>query len=569
MKARYVAFAVLLLLFTGASARATTESQPEKQPVFVFLYARITDHINMGISEDRLRHVLPMLENFRKDHPELRVSATVLLSGAVSEALARRNAQTGIKDFIQDYVRRGVIELGYDGTDEPTYEHRPVADLSKAKTAEDRWLARGTAADRFLTEARQAQTGAEEPGMVGGLKKMQEIFGPAVCVTGLPSELGMDSEVVHYLSRYNNSAIMFGIPETNPAHIPGYRGSVVGFAEDMTPIPESSTELYWQDGVLRSSEIGGPAVRVVIGDEGARAVKDVLSKLNRSRVHIVHVELASERMYVYPGPMYPPLKYAYDHAERPALPATALRDVDEVNASYEKEEGLMKWLVDDFFPGNAGSYFVSSTELKRLTPPSGGYDLSVDELRAAVREFLKAWGNDTNLRDYVRVDSHYLSMADLFQVMTDSLASLNRNGSFPRKVRVVRVFGPIETPNNPGPGSGEVSVASIARICARLADDFHNDSWSPIPHNAIPSLVSVDGLALNSGQFLRLMAEALAAPNTQTKVEVKMTYPLSVPAYQFPKERDSDLGGTWTFKPAPLDLGNRSMSEQRARSASQ
>ncbi len=541
---------VLILLLAAAYAVPAAE----KEPVLIYLYARVTDHINIGISEDRLRRILPMLENYRKAHPEAHVSATILLSGSISQALAERDAQTGIKGFVLDFVRRGVIELGYDGTDEPTYERRPLPDLSKARTAEDRWLARGAAAEHFLTEGRQPRTGAEEPGMTGGLKKMQEVFGEAVCVAGLPTELGTDSEVLQHLSRYTTNAIMFGIPEANPAHIPGYRGSVMGFTKDMSPIPETSPELYWQDNVLRSSEIGGPAIRVVVGDEGAKAITDVLTKLDRSRIQIIHVELASERSYVRPGPMYPPLKFAYNNPERPTLPPTALRDADEVDAAYAKQEGLMKWLVGDFFPADPGSHFVSSTDLKRLTPPATGFDVSVENLRAALRDFFRAWGNDTNLRDYIRVDGRYRSMADMFQVMTDALAALNRTGRLPHSVRVVKVYGPIETPGDPGPASGEVTVASLARACAEIVDRLHDETLNPIPKNAIPLRFTIEGLNVNSAQFLRLMAEALVDPSPGAKLKVKMTYLMSVPGYQFPKLRESDLGGTWTFKPAPLTL---------------
>src|ERR1039458_6347212 len=92
-----------------------------KQPVLIYLYADVADQVNLDITEDRLRRMLPMIERFQKAHPEAHVSATILFSGAVSQALYQRNAQTHIKDLILDYKKRGVIEVGYDGTDEPTY----------------------------------------------------------------------------------------------------------------------------------------------------------------------------------------------------------------------------------------------------------------------------------------------------------------------------------------------------------------------------------------------------------------------------------------------------------------
>ena len=85
-----------------------------------------TDQVNIAMSEDRLRHILPLVERYRQMHPEGRLSATVLFTGAVSEALEQRNAQTHILDYVKDYIRRGVIEAGYDGADEPTYQQRPT-----------------------------------------------------------------------------------------------------------------------------------------------------------------------------------------------------------------------------------------------------------------------------------------------------------------------------------------------------------------------------------------------------------------------------------------------------------
>jgi hypothetical protein len=555
--AAFLKLAVVLLL-VGFSATPSVA----KPPVYVFLHARITDHVNIELSEDRLRRVLPMLERYRKENPEAHVSATILLTGAISQALADRNGKTGIKDFVLDYARRGVIELGYDGTDEPTYKMRATPDAAQAKTAEERWMTRGSAAERFMTESGDPLTGFPLGG-TGGLKKMQEIFGEALCITGVTDETGGDSEVVQHLGRYNTKAIMFGIPEDNPTHILGYEGSAMAFGELMSPIPESSPELYWQDNILRSSEISDYSVRVVHGDEGPNAIKTVLSKLDRSKIHIIHVELGSERMYVRPGPIYPPSRRAYDDMEDPRLPATALRDADDVQAAYAKEDGLMKWLVTEFFPTNGGSRFLSSTDLKQMTPSSTGYSLSMSGLRAGLTGLVKDWGNDTILSSYLYAEGHYLSMADLFLVMTDALTELHHTGKLPQSVRVSKIYGPIETPDDHGPALGEVTAASVARVSAGIADRLHDDSWNSVPKNVIPARVTIDGMNLTASQFLRLMAEALVAPSMETKLSVKMTYMSTRATNLYPKRRrPTDLGATWTFKPAPLDADQTLRSER-------
>ena len=165
--------AVLALLLRVASA----DSSPKEQPLYICLTADISDHVNLDMTEMRLRRILPMLERYRDAHPNENIRATVLFSGAVAEALVERNGQTHILDFVKDFIHRGVIEVGYDGSAEPTYAKRPLVNLQKAHTGEERYQERATVAEEFLTQARDPLTGAPEPGKDGGLKRMQEIFG--------------------------------------------------------------------------------------------------------------------------------------------------------------------------------------------------------------------------------------------------------------------------------------------------------------------------------------------------------------------------------------------------------
>ena len=549
-----------LFLLLAASCLA---GAADKQPVHIYLYERLGDYVNIELTEDRLRRLLPMIEKFRQQRPQAHVSATILLSGALSEELAARNSKTGIKDLVLDYVRRGVVEVGYDGSDEPTYHRRPMADFSNVKTAEERWVRRGEAAERFLTESRDPLTGVPIPGATGGLKRMQEIFGPAVCITGISGvlpELGGDSESVQRVIAYNDKAIMFGIPDQDPTrNIHGYRGSAQELGKDMGPVPNSSTELFWQDNFLRSSETSDAAIRRVSGYEGPKVLEEILSKLDRSRVRIVHVELGDQRMYLKPdyakGQMYPPLKLAYNHPESAKLPPEALRDEAEVKAAYTSEEGMLRWLVEDYFTANPSSQFVSSSDLRRMTPPSLGFEISLVKLREGLADTLKTWdANSAFLPMYMRADGHYLSLADTFQVLTDALSELHRTGKFPQSVRVARVFGPMPVPNDLGPNHGEVTVASVAKVCSTLAVALHDTSFSPIPKNRVPSRVSIEGIDLNAAQFLRLMSEALVAPTPDTHLKVKMTPMLSLPGEISPKTRlQADQGATWTFKPAPFE----------------
>ena len=399
-----VAFLTLLLVTSLSGG-----SPSGQRPVEIYLFARVTDHINLDVTEDRLRRVLPMLERLRKEQPAAHVTATLLFSGAASQALADRNAQTHIVDYIKDYIHRGIVEPGYDGADEPTYKVRPMNDFLQAKTAEDRWLVRMNTAEKTLTEARDPLTGALEAGKSGGLKKMQEVFGQATCITGvtlasadpmvgLMPEVGPDSETVHELRRLNTQAIMFGVPDGSPVHGPGplFRTWALKFSRDLSPVPETSPELYWQDNVLRSSDSSKPDLRLFRASDGPEAFQKVAASLDRSRIRIFHVELANPKSYLKAAFYGSSLTYAYNHPDKPMLPADERRPAAEVDAAYAKEEAMLKGLTGDFFPANAGSRFVSTSDLRAMAGPSTGYDIDVTKLQSALEAALRDWAGQTH-----------------------------------------------------------------------------------------------------------------------------------------------------------------------------
>ena len=563
------------LLFASASTAFAQEDDDDDDyvdahmPVYLYLTADISDHINLDISEDRLRRILPMVEKYRKMHPETGVSATVLFSGAASQALAARNPQTHIVDFVLDYLRRGVIEVGYDGTDEPTYKQRPVIDLSQSKTPQERWLVRSAAAERYLTEARDPLSGAVQPGQVGGLKKMQEVFGEASIIAGvtlgLPDlysgivpELGGDTEIVHQIRRYNTKALMLGVTEENVTHDATYRKWTAAFGNAMSAGPDAPPELYWQDGVLRSSESFGVDNRLFHAYNGPAAFSFVLNRLDRQRIRIIHVELGNERNYLTKpfraDYAYPPMKYAYNHPDNPQLPAAARKAAKEVDVAYANEDGLLEWLATDAVPEQLGNMrFVSSADLKKLTPPGWGYDLPVKDLRSALEALMKTWGDDPAPPKYLEVRERFLSLSEMFQVMADALAEMNRTGKLPETVRVAHVYGLASTIRDIDAILGEVTAASVARAAAAIDGPLHDDSWKPVPANLIPARIKVNDLNLNAGQFLRLMAEALLASSPETKLQVKRTDLFWGPEpLRQNTRRVEDEGVIWTYKPAPV-----------------
>lgn len=576
-----VSILVTLVCSHAASAQLTDDDDDEatgaREPVQIYLQAGMTDQVNIQITEDRIRRVLAMVEKYRNAHPEDHVSATFLFSGAVSEALAKRNAQTHIVDLVKDFARRGVIEVGYDGEDEPTYGTRPLIEI-KEDTAEGHYLARATAAATFLTEGRDPITGAARPGDTGGLKKMQEVFGEAACITGIrlgmPAlaavmpDFGSDSEAVHEIRRYNKDAVMFGLPDENILHNVMYRKWSEQFSYDWSPHPLAPPELFWQDDVLRTSESVGVDNQLFEASYGAAAFSYVIKRLDRERVRVIHIELGNEGNYLTKAFreefVYPPTRYAYAHPDHPQLPAEALLNKEAVDAAFAKEGELIAWLTDDFLPDHVGSHFVSNASLKKMTSPAWGYDVPMRTLRSAVEEMLKTWGDQPRPPKYLALgDFQFLSLAETFQVMADALAEESRTGKLPPTVRVSEVHGPLEMTTDMTPVLGETTVASVVRASAGLDAKLHDDAWSPVPNNVIPTRVKVDSLDLNPAQFLHLMAEALVASSSDTKLKVQPENMFSTPDILGMRTRSTrDMGVAWTYKPAPLDLYGTSQTAQ-------
>ncbi len=585
MKRIYYVLAALGALSAGYLAGA-----PNSKPVYIYLYTRMSDHVNVEMTEDRLRHLLPMVQKYRQMHPEAHVGATILFSGAVSRALQERNPQTHILDFVKDYIHRGVVEAGYDGTDEPTYTQRPTLEFGERQTVQERWKLRQDIAARFLAEARDPLTGSPAAGD-GGLKEMQAVFGPARYVQGLMlalktdrphgrvftkadkpgpipggvapvpgvyREAGGDEETLQALRPYKLNAVLAGVPATNPAQLPGFREAVNRFGEMVSPAPDTAPEVYWQDDVLRLSE-ASRNVLPVKAFSGVQPLKALLDPLNRSTVHVLHVELGAPELYLQPAfaktAANAPVNYAYSHPDSPKVPAEDLLPAADVSAAWNREDEALRWLTGEYFAANAGSRAVSNADLMKMAGPATGYSVSTASLQAQLVELMNRWQHDNFAPSYLKVDDRYLSLAEWFQVLTDELAEFHRTGKLPQSVEVDRVHGPIFVLSSHGPNIGDVKVEDLAALCAEIAGPLHDDSSTEVPKNGIPPVVKVNGTNVNAAQMLRLMSRAIADLAPERVIPIRMTYMLAELGGVYPKSRPvGDVGFVWTMKPAPLQL---------------
>ena len=146
-------------------------------------------------------------------------------------------------------------------------------------------------------------------------------------------------------------------------------------------------------------------------------------------------------------------------------------------------------------------------------------------------------GNNTNLPPVFKADGHYLSLANMFQLMADALTEFSRTGKLPASVKVIQVGGPVRLLTGHGPNVGETSIGAVVHVCAQIDGALHEESLAKVPTNAIPISLKVDQIEMNPAQFMRLMALALTAPSLSpdTKLQVKMLYAFNSPVLTFPR----------------------------------
>lgn len=545
------------LLFLCAVAMA----QPQgKAPVYVQLFARSTDHVNLDVTEMLLTRHMEMLREARERHPEAKPSILYLFSGTVSDVFHERNNANRLVSQLREAASAGLVEAGYDGAEEPTPRLHPYPNFRSARTPEARWAAREEAINWFLNEYKDPLYGDVNPDRAGGLRRMQEVFGEAVYISGFSPDLHPDAEAARAISRLNRRGVLSGLPEptTLPArNIFGYSGGVAAFSRMMSPDGSFSPELFWKDGRLRLSDFSGGPMKVVRADEGPAALKTLISSLDRSRIHIVRVELGHPSVFLKPefervNPR--PLLYAYVNTKLPRLPADATRPLAEIDAAFGREQAAIEWLAGEFFPANPGSRFVSASYLSDKASQNASRSMTAADLAEASRHLMARWkiiGNHPP--EFGLARGEYYSLAEMFQALCTALAGLHTGGRLPPTVALENLYGPMEMPIEDGPSQGSVTVASLAEVAARLTGGWRGDLAHPFPANAVPAWIDAAGLRLNAAQFLKLLAQAYLDPIPSRKLSVTTCQMFHAPGTMCATVRHiTETGTGWTLKPARL-----------------
>lgn len=556
-----------VLIATGAVlslavASAVLADVPAGQPVFVLLYTQISDHTHFQIASERIQRMLPVLQSYREKYPKYHPSVVFQFSGTMAESLNGIEKQLPLIEHLKEAAQSGTVEFGYTGEAEPTYHHRPRATFLTATTPEQRWAERAEAGERFLSDYKNPITGEPFPGLFGGLKRTQEVFGEVNYISGIDQAIGGSSPLMNQLRRYNQHAVLSGIPNPNPEFdIHGYGGSVKSFSTGMSPVPQTPPELYWEDEYLRSSEFSGGDVRGVSTDDGVDALKKSFAKLDRTHVRVIHLEYGSYKRYLSKrqdgSVKYDPLDWAYNHPDDPTMPTTlnAFTDRNMVDKGYADDEAVLHWLLDDFFPANPGSRFISAADLKQMAQNPVGTEFTSDDLRALAVDLTARFKEAPNSApNFARVNDRYISLADSFELLSVAFADFSRHGSFPEKVKLTGVYGPLVMPGGMG-HIGQATVREIAAAASQFADKLKDTSWKTVPDNTVPWQVTVAKQDLNPAQFLRLMAEAYVDPQPDRAVNIKQCMIFSLAGQVFPRNIFlGDQGNTWTDRPVLLSI---------------
>ena len=546
-----------------ASALASEAASPGSQPVFVVLYTQFYDHAHQYPTNERIDMLIPLLEKLRAQYPESRISGLFEFSGAISQVLFEKDAALHKLTKIKQAAGKGLIDVGYTGEEEPSYLYRPKAELLLANTPEKRWAAQAEAAERFLTDFKDPITGRPVPSLTGGLKRMQEIFGPAAFIRGVTELMGGDAPVTHEVRKLNATAMMMGIPPSDVRRgIESYGASADGFAKGISPAPNTSPEVFWEDGALRLSDLSMTDNRPHSTDESVDALKKAFAQLDRGKARVIALELGSYRRYLAKradgSVIWDPMEWLYYHPDHPDFPPTMKPFLPnrDVQAGYKNEEAVLNWLLQEFFPANPGSRFLSIQELVKLAGPELPAEVSWDQIKSMAADLDSGFKKyPTWPPNFLRAGDAYFSDAQAFQIMAEALAVADKTGAPASSVKPVPMHGPIDLPPDMGPVRGSVTVRDVLHAAAKIAPALRNTEWKLLPENVVPAYVQIGEYRLVASQFLHLMSWVCADPSPDRVLTLSPIEMHSDLTFRYPRNTpNQDQGVGWTFKPAPLQL---------------
>jgi hypothetical protein len=556
-------------LLTLPAVAVTVPNGPPK-PIYFLLYSRFHDHLHPDFALQWTKRNLPVLRELRRAAPQAHLSWLVQVSGASAEVFQDLEKGAGIIRTLRDAADEGLVEFGYEGSEEPTPRWRPMPNFRKGDAPEARWQARMEAAEWFLTEYKHPVTGEPDPRRAGGLLRARQVFGDPVWISGYSQELGRDSEWVHLFRKWNLNAVLPGTPEAAsfPARtLHGYAGSIAELGKLVSPRPEDVPEIFIQDGFPRVSRATHRTMSSIRLCDGQEAVEKALAALDRSRPHLLQIELGHPHLFLRPDAPAPmresPLLSAYNDPKNARLPMSALRAGAELEAAFAAEEQTLRWLVKACQEEESGNRCLSATAIldairkgaaghaedPRETTLSPEGAVSPRTVRRLAQHLVEVWGNNTFSPAWGEAEGRYFTLAESFGLLASVLLSPASNEPVP----LLPVYGPEIISLDLGIAQHSVSREALASALRPWVSRL-KAGWQPYPAARIPAGFSVGSITLNPAQVLRAMADLVSQPDLAAQpVRFCSTYSALGPAFPV-SVRLPEIGALWTVKPAPLAL---------------
>jgi hypothetical protein len=518
-------------------------------PQYFLLFTHTEDHINHELSEERFWRFYPAIEALAKTYPDAHVSWTVEFMGADSETIAQRSKDTdtqkgtGLLDFIRKYATDSqVFQLGYHGAHEPTYTNNAIANLDYPNAT---WGDIVFASRQFLTLGKHPTLGGIDPNRSGGLKLMQEVFGPARIVSGY----GADQAQIHAADVLAFSYVMFGFADHGAAITgPDYKLNVKNFMAPLCPERSTPCGLFWMNGKLRIND-GNPVEGIgLLGATQAQSDLEIaLNKLDPTRVQLMNVFIAPKFLYAKESPT----TYAYDQPYSPQLPPYLLNSVEEKERLYQNSFENLEFLAKKYFQDRPARRFVNGQDIQNLFVNEAGQAIPIDRV-VAVAQALAA-GYDAKPPDFVHTHGRYYTLAESWSLIVQALAQYRKTGVLPDTVTLFVPHGPIsETTALAAPVL--VPAPAVLDAATSLAGNLKPGPWQPLPLDMIPSLVPVGTKPVNAAEYLRAAAVLLTQIWSGSVPNGIMILPASLLTDQYQLllkiNRPKYAGVCWSLKPA-------------------
>lgn len=507
------------MIAIGVSVSTFAEGQSTPLPVYVYLFAHYEDHINVDLSEWRIKEVMSILGDAHRAHPN-RVAAVGEFYGADSEVFRQRNRESGIVDLIRQCTREGWYDVGYHAAHEPIYvtTQQAVRDMTG-----NGWHDIYAATRALYTAHRDLKTGERDTSHQGGVALMQDVFGPATVLSGVAGPLDPPGTLA--LCDLTGARVLFGFTDHGPAMFNvDYIPAVLEIRKAISPTPETSPDVFWFMGCLiTSSHPVARDIGVISSVLSQEQVTEKFRRLDRTRVAVPHMMYGAKFIYARTSPT----EYAYGPIDRIfpprarelrqsqgddlRLPAELLVPEAERQQKIENFRKNLDWVLTRHFPANPNSRFVGNRLLIDLTLPYAGEPFGPVEMDRAVAGLLRDWTERPP--NFTSMGARFLTLAQLFKLLANALTSHAQHGSLPPTFLTDVTYGPVGTwPEIVQCAEVAIDAHSVVAAASQITfgSDRHCGDPGP-PSNRVPLNVTAGGQTMHAAQFLRLMAETYQA----------------------------------------------------------